>query len=80
VFYILFLTCFAQLIHTVKYEARLEDGTVVSKSDGVEFAVKDGLYLETWTLHNVGFSSELLVLNLQNLCCQVTSALRLPRL
>ena len=43
--YILFLTCFAQLIHTVKYEARLEDGNVVSKSDGVEFAVKDGLYL-----------------------------------
>jgi FK506-binding protein 4/5 len=30
------------LVHAVKYEARLEDGTVVSKSDGVEFAVKDG--------------------------------------
>ncbi|CAL5058213.1 unnamed protein product [Urochloa decumbens] len=28
----------------VKYEARLEDGTVVSKSDGVEFTVKDGLF------------------------------------
>ncbi|XP_047069159.1 peptidyl-prolyl cis-trans isomerase FKBP62-like [Lolium rigidum] len=28
----------------VKYEARLEDGTVVSKSDGVEFAVKDGYF------------------------------------
>lgn len=26
----------------VKYEARLEDGTLVSKSDGVEFTVKDG--------------------------------------
>ncbi|XP_062219058.1 70 kDa peptidyl-prolyl isomerase-like isoform X2 [Phragmites australis] len=26
----------------VKYEARLEDGTVISKSDGVEFTVKDG--------------------------------------
>lgn len=26
----------------VKYEARLEDGTVISKSDGAEFAVKDG--------------------------------------
>lgn len=26
----------------VKYEAQLENGTVVSKSDGVEFAVKDG--------------------------------------
>lgn len=51
-----------QLIHTVKYEARLEDGAVVSKSDGVEFAVKDGLYLEAWTLNNLGFSSELLVL------------------
>ena len=33
------LTC---LVHAVKYEARLEDGTVVSKSDGVEFYVKDG--------------------------------------
>ncbi|KAG8063918.1 hypothetical protein GUJ93_ZPchr0004g39060 [Zizania palustris] len=28
----------------VKYEARLEDGTVVSESDGVEFAVKDGYF------------------------------------
>ncbi|WOK94503.1 70 kDa peptidyl-prolyl isomerase-like [Canna indica] len=28
----------------VKYEARLEDGTVVSKSEGVEFAVKDGFF------------------------------------
>ncbi|KAL5542794.1 hypothetical protein UlMin_010504 [Ulmus minor] len=28
----------------VKYEARLEDGTLVSKSDGVEFAVKDGYF------------------------------------
>lgn len=28
----------------VKYEARLEDGTVVSKSDGVEFTVRDGLF------------------------------------
>lgn len=26
----------------MKYEARLEDGTVVSKSDGVEFTVKEG--------------------------------------
>lgn len=26
----------------VKYEARLEDGTVISKSDGAEFPVKDG--------------------------------------
>ena len=30
------------LISAVKYEAKLEDGTLVSKSDGVEFAVKDG--------------------------------------
>lgn len=57
-----YLTYICQLIHTVKYEARLEDGTVVSKSDGVEFAVKDGLYLEAWTLSNLGFGSELLVL------------------
>lgn len=28
----------------VKYEARLEDGTVVSKSDGVEFTVEDGYF------------------------------------
>ncbi|CAN8258203.1 unnamed protein product [Cochlearia groenlandica] len=28
----------------VKYEARLEDGTVVGKSDGVEFTVKDGYF------------------------------------
>ncbi|CAA3007345.1 peptidyl-prolyl cis-trans isomerase FKBP62-like [Olea europaea subsp. europaea] len=28
----------------VKYEARLEDGTVVSKSDGVEFIVNDGYF------------------------------------
>lgn len=26
----------------VKYEACLDDGTLVAKSDGVEFAVKDG--------------------------------------
>lgn len=30
------------LFLAVKYEARLEDGTVISKSDGVEFTVKDG--------------------------------------
>ncbi|XP_008792944.2 70 kDa peptidyl-prolyl isomerase-like [Phoenix dactylifera] len=28
----------------VKYEARLEDGTVVSKAEGVEFTVKDGFF------------------------------------
>ncbi|KAK4585610.1 hypothetical protein RGQ29_023031 [Quercus rubra] len=28
----------------VKYEARLEDGTLISKSDGVEFTVKDGCF------------------------------------
>ncbi|KAJ1279199.1 hypothetical protein BS78_04G136900 [Paspalum vaginatum] len=28
----------------VKYEARLDDGTVVSKSDGVEFTVRDGIF------------------------------------
>jgi len=26
----------------VNYEARLEDGTLVAKADGVEFTVKDG--------------------------------------
>jgi FK506-binding protein 4/5 len=29
----------------VKFEARLEDGTVVSKSDGVEFTVREGTKL-----------------------------------
>eukprot|EP00262_Sarcandra_glabra_P009970 TRINITY_DN24803_c0_g1_i1.p1 TRINITY_DN24803_c0_g1~~TRINITY_DN24803_c0_g1_i1.p1 ORF type:complete len:578 (+),score=186.24 TRINITY_DN24803_c0_g1_i1:148-1881(+) len=28
----------------VKYEAKLEDGTVISKSDGVEFTVQDGYF------------------------------------
>ncbi|KAE8022907.1 hypothetical protein FH972_008668 [Carpinus fangiana] len=28
----------------VKYEARLEDGTLISKSDGVEFTVEDGYF------------------------------------
>lgn len=28
----------------VKYEARLEDGTVISKSDGVEFTVEEGYF------------------------------------
>ncbi|XP_058093441.1 70 kDa peptidyl-prolyl isomerase-like isoform X1 [Magnolia sinica] len=28
----------------VKYEARLEDGTVISKSEGVEFTVNDGFF------------------------------------
>lgn len=28
---------------SVRYEARLEDGTLVSKSDGVEFTVAEGI-------------------------------------
>jgi hypothetical protein len=39
------MTCVSSVavfVYAVKYEARLEDGTVVSKSDAVEFAVKDG--------------------------------------
>jgi len=32
------------MLFSVKYEARLEDGTVISKSDGVEFTVKEGGY------------------------------------
>uniref|UniRef100_A0A0D3H2C5 peptidylprolyl isomerase n=1 Tax=Oryza barthii TaxID=65489 RepID=A0A0D3H2C5_9ORYZ len=31
-------------IAVVKYEARLEDGTVISKSEGAEFTVKDGFF------------------------------------
>lgn len=35
--------CFPVYLYvSVKYEAKLEDGTVVGKSDGVEFTVKDG--------------------------------------
>jgi hypothetical protein len=37
-----YLTLF---LSVVNYEARLEDGTVVSKSVGVEFTVKDGNHL-----------------------------------
>jgi FK506-binding protein 4/5 len=41
----------------VKYEARLEDGTIVSKSEGVEFTVKEGesclLSILTWPSDNV---------------------------
>lgn len=29
-------------IYSVKFEAKLDDGTIVGKSDGVEFTVKDG--------------------------------------
>lgn len=35
---------FVRIFSTVKYEARLEDGRVVSKSDGVEFTVRDGMF------------------------------------
>lgn len=28
----------------VKYEACLEDGTLIAKSDGVEFTVKEGMF------------------------------------
>ena len=38
---------------TVNYEARLEDGTLVSKSDGVEFTVKDGTVLAFLSCCNV---------------------------
>lgn len=31
---------------SVKYDARLEDGTVVSQSDGVEFTVGDGMFAD----------------------------------
>lgn len=30
----------------VKYEARLEDGTVVDKSDGIEFTVQEGIFIK----------------------------------
>lgn len=56
------LTSLLNCLITVKYEARLEDGTVVSKSDGVELSVKDGLYLVFFSPCNAVFSSEMLVL------------------
>lgn len=46
----LLYVCFINLklaissVSLVKYEARLEDGTVISKSEGVEFTVTDGWY------------------------------------
>jgi hypothetical protein len=42
----IFFHCFLMVVllfNAVKYEARLEKGTVVSKSDGVEFTVGEGL-------------------------------------
>ncbi|QHO20163.1 Peptidyl-prolyl cis-trans isomerase [Arachis hypogaea] len=38
----LYFTMCCPLGATVNYEARLEDGTLVKKSDGVEFTVEDG--------------------------------------
>lgn len=43
-FYVLSKSNGENILYPVKYEARLEDGTVISKSEGVEFTVKDGLY------------------------------------
>lgn len=34
--------CFLHILDVVKFEARLEDGKVVAKSDGVEFTVEEG--------------------------------------
>lgn len=41
---------FIQLLGAVKYEARLEDGTLVTKSDGIEFTVKEGIMFAIVTL------------------------------
>jgi hypothetical protein len=44
--WIFFFHCFLMVVllfNAVKYEVRLENGTVVSKSDGVEFTVGEGL-------------------------------------
>lgn len=43
------------LIPAVKYKARLEDGTVVSESEGVEFTVKEGnpLYFSGLSSHGL---------------------------
>jgi len=43
----------------VKYEARLDDGTLVKKSDGVEFTVKDGQCIQILLLSRlISFSRE----------------------
>jgi len=34
--------------YAVKYEARLEDGKLVGKSDGVEFTVREGQCLQSF--------------------------------
>jgi FK506-binding protein 4/5 len=52
----------------VKYEARLEDGTVVSKSEGVEFTVKDGDDLSHTLLYMC-----ILVKVLCSICCLLTN-------
>lgn len=41
-FYIGFFSCH---VTAVNFEAKLEDGTLVAKADGVEFTVGDGNYV-----------------------------------
>lgn len=38
------ILCFISLFCAIKYEARLEDGTTVSKSGDAEFIVKEGFW------------------------------------
>ena len=65
-------------IDVVKYEARLEDGAVVSKSDGVEFTVKDGNSLALCTCPVVELN-ELLTKKIK-IWCQGTFVLLWPKL
>lgn len=37
--------CLLSGLNAVNFEARLEDGILVAKSDGVEFTVRDGKIL-----------------------------------
>lgn len=53
--FVVFLTVF-QCFNAVKYEAQLEDGTLVSKSDGVEFTVGAGSSLPPSNLCVVNFN------------------------
>lgn len=63
---------------TVNYEAKLENGVVISKSDGVEFTVGEGMILNHQaSQEDFFFPHELLFYKLF-FSCQVTSVLPSP--
>lgn len=54
------MVCF---MNAVKYEVRLEDGTLIAKSDGVEFSVQDGEFEVS-----LGFYMVLILISYQYNC------------